>query len=191
MKMIKELTNVLKQFLPFSAKAHVDFLANCKVKFYKKGEIILKAGFTNDKMYFVLKGLFRAYVMDAKGDAITSWYKFENDFGTDMSSYLSGEVSTANLEALETSILIVVEKPFLDKMIEKHREVAKLYTKHLEAYFLSIESHMVCLQTMDAKNIHDNLMTKHPKVIQRAPLGTVASYLGINQATLSRIRGMK
>jgi hypothetical protein len=61
----------------------------------------------------------------------------------------------------------------------------------LENYYLRLEERLMWIQFRTARERYDNLLLKRPEIVQRAPLGKVASYLGMKQETLSRIRAGK
>ena len=61
----------------------------------------------------------------------------------------------------------------------------------LEDYYMRLEERLLGIQFRTAKERYDHLLLKRPEIVQRAPLGKVASYLGMKQETLSRIRAEK
>ncbi|MNE78742.1 hypothetical protein D3C80_1751770 [compost metagenome] len=67
----------------------------------------------------------------------------------------------------------------------------RLENKTLQGFLLKAGERIVALQFQSAQERYDTLMENQPSIIRRAPLGTIASYLGITQETLSRIRARK
>jgi CRP/FNR family transcriptional regulator, anaerobic regulatory protein len=108
-----------------------------------------------------------------------------------MNSYVSESPSRIGMQAIEKTYLFGADKKFIDKMILKHQEVATHYRKHMEEYFILIEQDLLAFQSMEAKKRYDFLLEKNSAILLRAPLGHIASYLGITQPTLSRLRAKK
>ena len=58
----------------------------------------------------------------------------------------------------------------------------------LEDYYTRLEEHLIAMRSKSAKERYQLLSQKRPDIIRYAPLGKIASYLGMSQETLSRIR---
>ena len=96
-----------------------------------------------------------------------------------------------NIEAIENSILYVITYDDLNNLYHNHPEfnyVGRLLT---EKYYIDLMERTLCLQFQSAKESYDQLVKCQPYILQRASLGHIASYLGISQETLSRIRTKK
>jgi len=59
------------------------------------------------------------------------------------------------------------------------------------AYYIDLEERFLNIQFKTAKDRYQNLLEKNPSLLQRASLGQIATYLGITQETLSRVRAEK
>jgi CRP/FNR family transcriptional regulator, anaerobic regulatory protein len=193
LNILNELKAKFSTIYNLSLEVQAQYLVNCKIFVYNKGEVILKQGDICDSMMFVYKGFLRAYIVNAKGEKITTWFKSENCFVTSMNSYLKNKPSLLSIEAIEKTYLVSCKKSFVDKMIAKYPEVSLIYRNYLEQYFLEIENHLISLQSLDAKERYDLLFEEDqiPGIPLRAPLGHIASYLGITQPTLSRLRAKR
>ena len=147
---------------------------------------LLKSGSVANEIFFVEKGVCRSYYLK-EGNEITTWFTFENDFTTSFYSFISNEPSNETIELLEDSILIVLKFDDLNSLIEKYPAFNQLYRKVLELNFVRQEK-LLTERFSTAKEKYENLITKFPGILQRIPLMYIASYLGITQSTLSRIR---
>ena len=147
---------------------------------------LIRAGFKANKIFFVEKGACRSYYLK-DGNEITTWFTFENDFTTSFYSFISNEPSHETIELLEDSILYVLKFDELNTLTVKYPEINHLYRKVLELNFVRQEK-LLTERFSSAKEKYQNLVTKFPEILQRVPLMHIASYLGITQSTLSRIR---
>jgi CRP/FNR family transcriptional regulator, anaerobic regulatory protein len=178
--MLKELTEGIKLFIQ-----------NAKIKTFESGEIIAEIGEISDKMFYIHSGFVRGFTEFKKNEKKTAWFKYENTFFTSLTSYLKETPSIIGLEAIEKTIVFYFEKNFMEKMIEKYIEVALMYRKYIDDYFVIVEDHMLKLQSHNAQEHYDYLLSHHNQIIRRAPMGHVASFIGINQASLSRLRAKR
>jgi CRP/FNR family transcriptional regulator, anaerobic regulatory protein len=184
-----EIIEAAKILFPSSLKIQHILQGHLKLKTYEKGEVIVKEGEIDTNLYFILSGFTRAFCLNEKKEKTTVWFMHEHNFVASLFSFSRNEPSTISIEATEKSKIILIKKKFAEDMFKKYPEVANLYRIHIEKYFLEIEESVISLQTKSAKERYESLVTKRPYILQRAPLGHIASFLGITQATLSRLRG--
>lgn len=153
----------------------------------KKGSQLLRNGETCNYFYFVNKGILRSYYFQEDKE-VTNWFALENDFATSIYSFISRNQSYENIEALEDTTLEMLSNNSLQEIYTKFPETERTGRLIIENYYISLEERIVSIQFKTAKERYDKLLAKHPGIILRAPMGAIASYLGITQETLSRIR---
>ena len=89
---------------------------------------------------------------------------------------------------VEGSILWAISKDDLTGMLNEYHEIERLVRIVYEKYYLRLEERFVNAQFRTATERYQTLLMQTPHIIERVPLGYIASYLGISQETLSRIR---
>ena len=141
-------------------------------------------------IYFVEKGIARTYYYKG-GKDITYWIAVENDFIGSMSSYFMREPSNKMVETIEKCILWEFEFHKLEKLFSTNKELEKLGRLFANYGISMMEKRFDNLHFNTAKERYDILTKQQPEILQRIPLGMIASYLGITQETLSRIRSQK
>lgn len=147
---------------------------------------LIKTGFVAKKIFFVEKGAIRSYYLK-DGNEIATWFTFENEFITSFYSFISNEPCHETIELLEDSILHALTFDDLNALTIQYPEINHLYRKVLELNFIKQERKLN--ERFDsAKDKYENLISNYPEILKRVPLGYIASYLGITQSTLSRIR---
>lgn len=147
---------------------------------------MIKEGNTADKIFLVKKGALRSYYLK-DGDEITTWFTFENEFITSFYSLITNTPSSETIESLEDCELYALSFQILDKLTEKYTPINHLYRKVLELNFIKQEKKLG-EKFGTASEKYQDLIAHYPEILQRVPLGYVASYLDITQSTLSRIR---
>jgi CRP-like cAMP-binding protein len=181
------LTHIINYHpLPEAAK---NALANCLVKkTMAKNELLLTEGRVCRHLYFLEKGALRGFY-NLDGKEITHWFAFENDFVTSFHSFTTGKPAVENIQLLEGSVLWAISKEDITELFNQHHEIERLVRIAYEKYYIRLEERFVNAQFKTAKELYETLLIHNPHIVERVSLGCIASYLGISQETLSRIRG--
>ena len=151
-----------------------------------KGTILLKEGRVETSIYFIRQGIVRAY---APGDPdITFWFGQEGDPVISMRSYVEQQPGYENIELLEDCILYALKTASLQQLFKTDIHIANWGRKFAELELIRTEERLISRQFRTATERYKELMETTPDLIQRVSLGHIASYLGITQVSLSRIR---
>ncbi|WHT39195.1 cyclic nucleotide-binding domain-containing protein [Myroides sp. mNGS23_01] len=154
----------------------------------KKGEQLNTGVNQTQKMYFVCKGCLRIFYINETGQDTTRFFAFENQFATTLVSFIQGQSEEEYMQALEASDVYVIAHTHFYELLELVPQWEKFYRKYLEFAYINNTSRFFALVTMDATMRYQQLLAQNPKIVQRLPNKIVASYLGVSQETLSRIK---
>lgn len=158
---------------------------------FLKSACLHEAGKIAKELYFIEKGLVRMFYHNDAGKDITYGYYTEGDFITVPDSFFTQMPSKYYMEMLEEGTLYVITFSDFNQMLIDYPVMQRLENKTLRAFLLKAGERIAALQFQSAQERYDTLMENQPSIIRRAALGTIASYLGITQETLSRIRARK
>jgi len=157
-----------------------------EVKF-SKGHILLRADKIESKIYFIKKGIARAYANPLDNE-ITFWFGKEGDAIISMKSYVANQKGYEDIELLEDCELYELKTAQLQKLFEEDISIANWGRKFAEKELVKTEERLISRQFRTATDRYIDLLNINPDLIQRVQLGHIASYLGITQVSLSRIR---
>lgn len=152
-----------------------------------KNEMLIEEGKICRHLYFLEQGCLRGFY-NLDGKEITHWFGFENDFVTSFHSFITQEPAVENIQLMEGSVLWSISKDALNRLVDQHREAERLLRIAYERYYIKLEGRFVNSQFRTAAERYEKLLAEAPEIIERVPLGYIASYLGISQETLSRVR---
>jgi len=184
---MQHLLTHIANYYPLSTEAQ-NALQDCFEKIsLSKNEYLLKEGQISRQLYFLEKGALRGFY-NLDGKEITHWFGFENDFVTSFHSFITRQPAVENIQLLESSTLWSISKERLVNLYNNHHEIERLVRIVYEKYYIRLEERFVNAQFKTAKELYENLLQQTPHILERVPLGYIASYLGISQETLSRIR---
>ena len=154
----------------------------------KRNDYLLRAGEVCMYNYFVVKGAFRMFHINAEGQELTRYFAFENKFGTNLTSLIEGSPSLENLQAMEPLEVLRISKTDFFQLVETVPQVNKVYLNILQNAYITSQKRIYDLQGMSALDRLKWLLGQYPGILNRIPSRLIASYLGITPFTLSRLK---
>jgi CRP/FNR family transcriptional regulator, anaerobic regulatory protein len=156
-------------------------------KEHSAGDILLKPGQICKKLYFIQTGLVYAFANDETEKIL--WYESEGNSFTDVIGFYSQSASNLTIRVAEDkTVLASIHFDDLANLYLKDHSWAVWGTRFHQKELLRLTHYYENLRTKDASQRYNDLVDAHPEILQRIPLGHIASYLGISQVSLSRIR---
>lgn len=155
-----------------------------------KGEIVLRAGDRAEHLFHIDQGLLRYFYIDeVTGDERTGQFFDEGGTVTDAASFLTGSPATQTIEAVETSVLLLVPKAALMRAYDEDHATERFGRKMVEYGFLGSQRRAANLLNMTPDDRYRHYVETRPEIVRRVPQYLLASFLGITPESLSRIRG--
>ncbi len=182
------LIQFIQNVFPVSTSKAEQIAENYKAKEVARNDFILKAGSVCSASYFIEEGLVRAYTFDLEGNDVTTAFYPENTYATDMFSFFKQVPSGEYMQALtdcKTWRLTYEDMQDSFHNIPEFREFGR--SNIIDNYGL-LKRRMLSSLHETAEERYANLINSNPSILQNAPLKYVASYLGITDTSLSRIR---
>jgi CRP-like cAMP-binding protein len=152
-----------------------------------KGEYFIKEGSTANFYYFMESGFARSYAVDLEGNDISTKFFSSTDIVIDWHSYFTKAKCREDIQAITNCVAWKITFDNFMKLfaIEAFREVGR--TKLVTNYF-ELKNHSVSIISDPAKERYLHLLITKPDIIHNVPLKQIATYLGITDTSLSRIR---
>jgi CRP/FNR family transcriptional regulator, anaerobic regulatory protein len=182
-----QIIQSIKSFVPLTNAEEEAFIEIVEVKQFEKKEFLLKEGQICNKISFINSGCLRAFY-DVEGIENTVQFFFSNSWYTDYGSFLNGEPATENLQALEASEVVQFKKNDLYKLYDTHPVFNRVGRVMAENAFLSLSKLNKMLTNEEPEQRYLNLLKQRPELVEKIPQHYIASYLGIQPESLSRIR---
>jgi CRP/FNR family transcriptional regulator, anaerobic regulatory protein len=185
-----ELSEYLKNIAKLSDSLEDDLKNLFEPKEFSKGDHLFKQGVICQHLFYIKKGLVRVYYYPGSGKEITAWFSAENTLVTAIDSFYYRKPTHDNCEVLEDSVIYPINFSELEIILNSEKgsrlafyilyEIARKMTEFING----IKFH-------SAEERYKALIKEYPTILQRTSLGYIASYLGITQETLSRLRAKK
>ena len=174
----------------YSTMAHdeLDILESILVPMkFARGETVVNEGEVCDAIYYVERGLFREYYYKNNKE-VTEYLAVDGNVFMCIESLFQNEPSKLIVEALEPSVVYALPKDRLEEVALHNVNIQILYRKILEESLIISQRRADLLRFESAKDRYRKLCKLNPKVIMKAPLVYIASYLQMTPETLSRVR---
>lgn len=137
---------------------------------------------------YVVKGCLRQYYVDESGQEHTIMFAIEDWWTSDMYGLITGKPSLTNIEALEDSDLLLIEKNDFEKLLERVPKFERFFRIKLQRAFVGHQRRLIENMSLPAEQRYLNFLEQSPLLEQRLPQKYIASFLGITPESLSRIR---
>jgi CRP-like cAMP-binding protein len=154
----------------------------------RKRRFLLQDGDPCKYTTFVEKGLLRSYTIDEKGSEHILQFAMQGWWSGDLYSFLTGEPSEYNIEALEDSELLLITKESWDLLLDKVPAFERYFRILIQNNLIVTQRRLMGTFSTTAEERYHKLLHDFPDISQRVPQHMIASYIGITRETLSRIR---
>ena len=185
----KEYKDCLRSyFLSIVTKTDItpvnELIEEFEVVVFPKNKLIYRAGGFSDSIYFICKGLVRVYYEKE----ITNLFVTENNIVIGAYSIITGQKNYSNYEAFEETIVLKLKYAELEKYYAKYHSLEHLGRILVEKYYCAFMKKTYDVLFLSAEERYQLFIKDHSDLLNRVPLKHIATFLGIQKETLSRLR---
>jgi len=164
------------------------FTGILQVKKLRRRQYLVQEGNISRMECYINKGCLRSYHLDDKGIEHVVQFGIEDWWIGDMHSFITGRPAKFNVDALEDSELLCIDKNDLEILYAKVPKFERFFRILIQNSFVVQQERILNSMMQSAEQRYLNFIERYPQFEQRLPQHQVASYLGISPETLSRIR---
>lgn len=153
-----------------------------------RGAILTSEGQLNEEVYFIESGLVRAFYFNDDHE-ITAWMAAEGRFIWPLPTYLLHRPAHETIQLLEPSVIVAVSRRDMDALQQQHSVFMDIQHRLMERYIIMYDLRVQLLLIPKAEDRMTAFGHSFADLAQRVPMRYIASFLGIDPSTLSRLRG--
>ena len=193
MKNFEITENILEhfeKFIPLSENLKSELTKKLNFIVFKKGEIVLNANQVCTESYFINKGILRTYFLK-DGKEISEYFCGIDEWVNSPKSFMQRKKDIYYIDAIENTDAYFINVNDLVYLFDNFPEMERYARLSMGSVFGHFMERITSMRFTSAKERYTHFQKTYSDIYHRIPLGMVASYLGITQETLSRIRAEK
>lgn len=159
-----------------------------KEEYLKKGQFFVREGSVPRKIGFITKGIMKYYYIDNKGNEWIKNFSVEGDFAASYGSFLNKAPSLYFIEALEDTSLLTLSYEVFQKLVNTSKIWSDAARKFTEKIYYKKEIREANFLKLDGTERYLDFLKEHKHLVNRVEIKDIASFIGISQVSLSRIR---
>ncbi len=187
---MKEFINQANLIAPLSEEAKDDLMLLLKRLSFDKGEIVNPIGRVSRRFYLIEKGLLKHYYYHNGNQFILRFF-CDKRFVTISDSFLKNNPADYSTIALEDTTLIYLEYDDLENLCAKHHSFEHFIRIYVSSMAIMSIDRLKTMLHLSAAERYQHYLSEYGHLHQRINLGDTASFLGISQVSLSRLRAQK
>jgi CRP-like cAMP-binding protein len=178
----------ISRYISLTEEEIADFTSILQLKKLRKRQYLLQAGDYCRYECFVNKGCLRQYYVSDKGQEHILSFAVEDWWLSDMYGLITGNPSLTNIEAVEDSEVLMIERTTWDDMLLRIPKFERFFRIILQRSLITQQLRIIENISHTAEERYERFVERYPLLEQRVPQRQIASYLGITPESLSRIR---
>ena len=185
---LEELIKKIKSIIQLSSEGEAYLYSISTEKSIEKGSMLIREGYNVNKIYFVTDGCLRSYCVDKKGKEHTLQFGVKNWWISDYIAIHNKETATLTVECLTKSTVIEFDAQKLNGVLTLFPEYEPFQRYLLERHIVSLHKRILNQLQLTALERYNLFLQQYPDIEQFTRNYHIASYLGITQESLSRVR---
>jgi len=156
-----------------------------------KGALLLEAGKLTGRVFFILSGYLRYFKVINTGEELVIHLFAPNNFATSVNGFFLGKKPEETLQAITDCEYLYISKSDLEKLYSTNMKWQNFGRKLMESFLIEKEERIIDQLSLTAHDRYMKLLKSQPDIIKNVPVKYIASFIGIQPESLSRIRKSK
>lgn len=185
---LEHIFSWLEKKTQLSSTLKADIQKIARLRHIEKGELLFEQGKNITEVFYVVSGCMRAFQTDEKGKEHTMSFNTQNFWLCDYKGLYLESTGSISSDALEDSQVLAFNMLDLECLYVKHPELATVGRGFLQRHVATLHDRILDQLRLTAQERYDLFLKKYAHIEQIAANRYIASYLGITQQSLSRLR---
>ena len=178
----------IQKILPMPGAIANDIAGNFEQKIFSRNDFILKKGKLSNEYLFLESGFVRSFTYDTEGNEVTTNINSPLSIVFEPASFIKRIPTKENVQALTDCNTWTLPYDIFQTLFNELTEFREFARENLVNGFIGLKERTLAMINLTAEQRYENLLQSRPDLFQQVPLKYLASYLGITDTSLSRIR---
>ncbi|MBL7818188.1 MAG: Crp/Fnr family transcriptional regulator [Saprospiraceae bacterium] len=174
--------------IPTSKQVINDIVAPFEERDLSKNDFFLTEGKLGSEYMYLEQGFLRAFTLNTEGAEVTTHFYTPRSMVFEVASFFNRTISQESIQAMTDCKGYVITFEQLNHLFHTIPEFREFGRSRLVTGFVALKQRTLSLINETAEERYKNLLVSNPEIFQHAPLKQIASYLGVTDTSLSRIR---
>ncbi|KPH13208.1 Crp/Fnr family transcriptional regulator [Chryseobacterium sp. ERMR1:04] len=185
--MLNTLRTHIEKLVPLTDEEFTLVSSYFTAKKYKKHQFLIQEGEDVHYNYFVVKGLLKLVYTDESLKEYIVGFAMEDWWESDFQAFYTKTKATMSLECVEDTEVLCLQLDDYRKLCAALPKIEHFFLEKASFGFIAAQQRIISTMTSSIKERYNQLLEKHPSLIQRVPKSLLAAYLGVSRETLSRL----
>ena len=187
-KELQKLKNIIETLADVPEEEWAYFSGNLTARCFHKNQLLIHAGEPVTDFYFINTGLVRFFYLKEEGKEYNKAFAMENDFVGSFSAMIRDTPCRYSVQALEETEVLVIPVRIIQNGYNRHPAWERIGRRHAESVAVKKEIRESEFLLDQAETRYRRLLSDYPALVSRVQQYHLASYLGVTDVALSRIR---
>ena len=185
---LQHFIHKIKQSISLSPEAEKYIHSIAKERMVSKGDVLIQEGQTVNKTFFVLSGSLRSFCIDQEGKEHTLQFAIKDWWISDFIAMYNHVPASLSVECISDSVVLEFDAQTLDQIYTPFPEFEPFQRKNLERHVVALHKRILNQLQLTARERYQLFLAQYPDIEQSISNYHIASYLGMTQQSLSRVR---
>jgi CRP-like cAMP-binding protein len=162
-------------------------LSSFSFSFLKKNDFLVQENEICNHFCYIESGILQ-HAIEVDGEEKTTYLGLRNSVTSSLKSFLNQTASQKSIKALVDTELWIIDLKNFQELLQNNAAFHNFYFKLIEKQIMLIDDYRIDLLTLSPEERYKKLLVTEPKLLQEVPLHYLASFLGISNRHMSRIR---
>ncbi len=184
---MEKLFQAFSQYIPVSDQLKLELQQRMQRQAFPKNTRVLNAHQVCKNSYYIENGIMRLYYLK-DGREISEFFCTENEWMNSPKSFMMQTPDHYFIDVIEDTVAWTLHVNDLVYLFNQYPEMEKYARLDMGSTFVYIMERLASVRFASARERYEHFLATYPAIQHRIPLGMVASYVGVAQETLSRLR---
>lgn len=185
-----KLYEIISRYIDLDQEDKKLIKALFKYESASKGQLLIEQGKPVSNVFFMLSGYLRYFKTLASGDELVIHLYAPGNFATSLNGFFLGKKADEALQAVTDCELLYISRSDLEKLYATNDKWQGFGRKLMESFLIEKEERIIDQLSLTAHDKYLKLIETQPDIIQNVPVKHIASFIGVQPESLSRIRKM-